>query len=340
MSRDGGARATLTVWPATGVGEVTPGDDLALALSGAWPELEVRDGDVVVVTSKVVSKAEGRVVAGVGGAEPRERAITEETDRVVAVRGRTRIVRTRHGFVMAAAGVDASNVEQGSLVLLPLDPDGSARRLRRALQERWGVRVAVVVSDTAGRAWRAGQTDVALGAAGLHVLDDHAGRTDAYGNALAVTAPAVADQVAGAAELATGKLSGSPAALVRGLERFVTAADDDGPGAAALVRPEAEDLFALGAREAVLTALAARGAAPRGFGAPAPPAELRDAVRRVLGEVRTQLDDDHVLLDRSASGPVLDALLVACGWRIVPGDAGFDGLRLAPTPTIEPDGSR
>lgn len=332
----------LLVVPATGIGEVRPGDDLAALLADAWRGAGVvpQHGDVIAVTSKVVSKSEGRLVSAGAepDADPREDAITSETDRVVAVRGRTRIVRTHHGFVMAAAGVDASNVESGSLVLLPLDPDASARALREALSSTWGVNVAVVVTDTAGRAWRAGQTDVALGAAGLVVLDDHGGRTDSYGNPLVVTAPAVADEVAGAAEVATGKLSFSPAALVRGLAGFVLEPGDHGPGAAALVRAEEEDLFGLGAREAVLVALSAEGPV-RGFGAPATADELAAALARV-GAGATLVEDADGTWTLPAPGPsyaVVRAVLTACAWSVVGGTGTDDVLRVAPTPKIEPD---
>jgi len=240
---------TLTVNAIPGIGEVRPGDDLgllvgdALAASGG-----LRDGDVVVVSSKIVSKAEGRVVA----AADREQAITDETVRVVASRphprGVTRIVENRNGFVMAAAGVDASNTPEGTVLLLPLDPDASARALRTALHARFGRTVAVVVTDTFGRPWRAGQTDVALGAAGLVTLDDLAGTTDSHGRTLAVTQTAVADEVAAAADLVKGKTSGRPVAVVRGLGHHVT--DDDGPGAQALVRPSDLDMFRLGSDEA------------------------------------------------------------------------------------------
>ena len=206
----GGAVVLL---PVEGIGEVTEGDDLAaLLVTALGEETPLRDGDVVVVTSKVVSKAEGRVRY-----DDREAVIAAETDRVVAVRGGTRIVRTHHGLVLAAAGVDASNVAKGSVLSLPVDPDASAVRLREALRDRTFANVAVLVSDTAGRAWRTGQTDIAIGAAGLDVLDDHAGRTDPYGNPLAVTAPAVADELASAADLVKGKLSARPVAVVRGL---------------------------------------------------------------------------------------------------------------------------
>lgn len=263
------------VLPVTGVGEVGPDADLARIL---LDHAELRDGDVLVVTSKVVAKAEGQTVRG-----EREELLASETDRVVARRGPTTIVRTHHGLVMAAAGIDASNTAPGTVVLLPRDPDGSARALRDRLAELGGVWVAVVVSDTSGRAWRHGQTDIAVGAAGLVVLDDHAGRTDPYGNPLVVTAPALADELAGAADLATGKTSGSPATVVRGLAHLVLPADDHGAGASALVREEEADLFGYGAREAVLRALDADPSAARGFGAPATPEELVAALAAALG---------------------------------------------------------
>ena len=237
----------LRAWGVTGLPEIRTGDDLAALLADAVPDL--RDGDVVVVSSKVVSKAEGRVVDGTTRAD----AVRAETVRLVAARGETRIVQTRHGFVMAAAGVDASNVAVGRLVLLPLDADESARRLRRGLAERRGVDVGVVVTDTFGRPWRVGQVDLAVGAAGVHVVDDHQGRVDAYGNELAVTAPALADELAAAADLVKGKLAGVPVAVVRGLSALVIA--DDGPGVAALVRSADQDLFRLGTAEAMREAL-------------------------------------------------------------------------------------
>ncbi len=234
----------LTIHPVLGLPEIRPGDDLAALITAAEPYLV--DGDVLVVTSKVVSKAEGQTRA-----MAREDAISAEAVRVVARRGATSIVETRHGLVMAAAGVDASNVEPGTVVLLPIDPDASARRLRAALHERLGVRVAVLVSDTMGRPWRAGLVDVAIGCAGLEPAEDLRGRRDAYGNDLSMTVTAVADEIAAAGELVKGKLSGVPVAVVRGLGHLVTAAD--GPGSAVLVRPAAEDMFRLGTAEAVVS---------------------------------------------------------------------------------------
>src|SRR3954451_11486272 len=223
-----------------GLPEVQDGDDLAELIAAAAPELQ--DGDVVVVTSKVVSKAEGRLVQ-----MDRQKAIDSETARVVAERGDTRIVETQHGFVLAAAGVDASNVPAGWVALLPEDADASARALRAGVRSRLGVDVAVVITDTFGRPWRNGLVDVAIGAAGFPALDDHRGRTDAHGHTLEMTVTALADEVAAAAELVKGKLAGVPVAVVRGLQ-FAAPADD--LGARPLVRPAGEDMFRMGTREA------------------------------------------------------------------------------------------
>jgi coenzyme F420-0:L-glutamate ligase/coenzyme F420-1:gamma-L-glutamate ligase len=239
----------LAVLPVRGIGDVMPGDDLAELIAGAAPWL--RDGDVLVVTSKVVSKAEGRLVDvpadGPGREEAREEALRAETVRVVARRGRTAIVQTRHGFVMAAAGIDASNVDKTHLVLLPLDPDASARALRRSLRARTGLDVGVVVSDTMGRTWRNGLTDVALGAAGVAPFRDHRGEIDPYGNELELTEMAVIDELAAAGELVKGKCDQVPVAVVRGYPR---AGGADGPGAVALVRGAAGDMFSQGTAEA------------------------------------------------------------------------------------------
>jgi coenzyme F420-0:L-glutamate ligase/coenzyme F420-1:gamma-L-glutamate ligase len=247
----------ISVAALPGLPEVAPGDDLGALLAGAAPH-DLGDGDVLVVSQKVVSKAEGRVVrldgvvpsaraqelAATLGKDPRAvEVVLGETAAVVrAVRG-VLIVRTHHGFVCANAGVDASNASGGdTLVLLPVDPDGSARALRAALRERRGVAPAVVIADSFGRAWRRGQCDVAIGCAGLLALDDWTGRVDNEGRALRATQIAVADEAAAAADLARAKDSREPAVLVRGLERFVSA--DDGPGAVAgLVRAAEDDLF-------------------------------------------------------------------------------------------------
>jgi len=230
----------ITVQAPDGAPEVGPGQDLAALVAEL---VELADGDIVTVTSKVVSKAEGRVRPGT-----REEALPGETERVVSRRGPTTIVRTRHGLTLAAAGIDASNVSPGTVVLLPEDPDASARRIREALLARTGRNVAVLVTDTAGRAWREGQTDIAIGAAGVHVFDDLRGSADASGKPLAVTMPCVADQLAGAAELVKGKSAGVPVAVVRGLGRYV--GDLDLPGARSILRPAERDLFRVGADEA------------------------------------------------------------------------------------------
>jgi coenzyme F420-0:L-glutamate ligase / coenzyme F420-1:gamma-L-glutamate ligase len=236
----------VQVLPVAGMPEVRAGDDLAALVLAALPgPRDLLDGDVLVVTSKIVAKAEGRTVA----APDRERAIDAETVRVVAWRGSTRIVQTRHGLVLAAAGVDASNTEPGTVVLLPQDPDASARALRRALALRRGVRVGVVVSDTLGRPWRLGLTDAAVGLAGLDPLQDLRGQVDSGGHTLEQTVVAVADEIAAAGDLVKGKVAGVPVAVVRGLGHLVS--DADGPGAAALVRPAQEDMFRLGHREVV-----------------------------------------------------------------------------------------
>lgn len=283
----------MQVLPLSGIGEVRPGDDLAELVAGLGADL--RDDDVLVVTSKIVSKAEGRLVPAptdpAGREAARQAAVDAETVRVVASRGRTRIVQTRQGLVLAAAGVDASNVDTSRLVLLPVDPDASARRLRAGLAERLGIRVAVVVTDTMGRPWRTGQTDVAIGAAGIAPLRDHRGHTDPYGNDLSVTAAAVVDELAGAADLVKGKTSGVPVAVVRGLGPVPV---EDGPGAAALVRPSDEDMFALGTAEARAAGrrdvLAARLSGEELSDEPVPDA----AVRRAVATMRGQASDPGV----------------------------------------------
>jgi coenzyme F420-0:L-glutamate ligase / coenzyme F420-1:gamma-L-glutamate ligase len=236
--------AELTVVPVTGLPEVTAGSDLA-ALITAAVGADLRDGDILVVTSKIVSKAEGRVVT-----VPREQAIEAETARVVARRGATTIAQTRQGLVLAAAGVDESNTAPGTVVLLPEDPDESARRLRKALHVRTGRAVGVVITDTMGRPWRAGQTDNAIGAAGVVPVRDYRGEADTFGNILEVTVAAVADEIAAAADLVKGKSRGVPAAVVRGLAGLVT--EQDGPGARELIRPAEEDMFRFGSADVPL----------------------------------------------------------------------------------------
>jgi coenzyme F420-0:L-glutamate ligase/coenzyme F420-1:gamma-L-glutamate ligase len=237
-----------------GIGEIRAGDDLVAVIAAAAGD-SLADGDILVVTSKIVSKAEGRTVRAID----RERAITDESVRVVATRahadGITRIVENRLGIVAAAAGVDASNTDEGTVLLLPVDPDASARRLAAGLRERTGARVGVLLSDTLGRPWRDGQTDVAIGAAGVRVFDDLRGTTDAAGKPLAVTMPCVADELAAAGDLVKGKASGCPVAVVSGLGHLV--GDLDLPGARSIVRPSERDLFRMGTDEAIAHGMAA-----------------------------------------------------------------------------------
>ena len=233
-----------------------PGDDLGALLAAAAPA-DLGDGDVLVVAHKVVSKAEGRLrrladvepgeragaLAAEHGKDPRHvQVVLDESVALLRAERGVLICETRHGFVCANAGVDASNTaDEGELVLLPLDPDGSARALRARIGELRGARPAVIVSDSFGRAWRLGQTDVAIGVAGILPLDDWRGRRDSGGRELRATAIAVADSIAGAADLARTKDSRLPAVLVQGLDRLVTSAD--GAGASTLRRPAQEDLF-------------------------------------------------------------------------------------------------
>ena len=232
----------LAVWAVEGIPEIVPGDDLARIIGDAAAGL-LQEGDILAVTSKIVSKAEGRVVQ----AADREQAITDETVRVVATRGMTRIVENRLGIVGAAAGVDASNTPQGTVLLLPLDPDASAAALRTTLEARFGIRLGVILTDTLGRAWREGQTDVAIGGSGVRLLDDLRGSLDTQGRRLDVTAPAAGDEIASAADLVKGKSDGLPVAVVRGLGHLL---DRDAPGARVLIRPSANDMFRLGTDEA------------------------------------------------------------------------------------------
>lgn len=243
-----GSAAKVEILPVTGLGEFRPGDDLAAALAQAAPWLA--NGDIVVVTSKVVSKCEGRIVPAPHDAEARDelrrQLVEAEAVRVLARKGRTWITENRLGLVQAAAGVDGSNVGSDELALLPVDPDGSAAALRAGLAERLGVSVAVLITDTMGRAWRNGQIDVAIGASGLAVLNGYAGSVDRHGNELLVTEVAVADELAAAADLVKGKLTDVPVAVVRGVT-----SPDNGSTAAALVRSGPDDLFWLGTAEAI-----------------------------------------------------------------------------------------
>ena len=250
-----GDRLALELTAIAGLPEVRPGDDLGALVAAAAPA-DLGDGDVLAIAHKVVSKAEGRL-RRLDDVEPGEAAaalaaeqdkdprlvqvVLDESEEVLRAERGVIVCVTRHGFVCANAGVDASNAPAGDLVLLPRDPDASARALRARIAELRGVRPAVVVSDSFGRAWRTGQTDVAIGAAGLMAVDDWRGRADAGGRELRATVIAVADSVAGAADLARAKDAAQPVVLVRGLDRFVTL--DDGPGAAPLRRERDQDLF-------------------------------------------------------------------------------------------------
>ncbi len=242
----------LRVLSMPGIGEIDAGDDLVSTIGEAIAET-VRDGDIIVVTSKVVSKAEGRFAA----ADDREDAIARETVRIVAEKhwlgGSTRIVENRLGLIQAAAGVDASNTPEGTILLLPEDPDATAQALCTALRSRFEARLAVVITDTMGRPWRLGQTDVAIGSAGLRVLDDLKGVSDNFGRELQVTSAAIADEIAGAANLLAGKITRCPVTIVRGIGEFVLdsiEAAQPNSRARDLLRPVIDDLFHTGAREA------------------------------------------------------------------------------------------
>jgi coenzyme F420-0:L-glutamate ligase len=314
----------LEILPVTGLPDLRPGDDLVAAIATAAPALQ--NGDVVVVTSKVVSKIEGRLITlPTADADVREQArreaVDEEAVRVVATRGDLRIVQNRQGLVLAAAGVDISNVARNELALLPVDPDASATRLREGLRAKLGIDVGVIVSDSMGRPWRTGITDAAIGVAGFSAVFDARGQLDAHGNLLEVTQVAVADEIAAAADLVKGKLRGVPVAIVRGL-----AADsklpDDGLGSRTLIRSPEEDMFRLGTAEAI-----AVGRTDAGGPTVEPPLLHADAVVVVA----------MFAADTSAQASVQQAFLAFLGarpdamWRsCVPGHLTASALVLDP----------
>lgn len=230
---------TLSVHPVIGIGEVRPGEDVGEVLAVALESLHPKGGDVLVVTHKIVSKAEGRVVAIAGDEEEFKRALVQaESARIVRRRGNLLIAETKHGFICANAGVDRSNALPGTMILLPEDPDRSAHRIRIRIERRVGVDLPVIISDTFGRPWRRGLTDIAIGVSGLEAVIDLRGTHDSMGRALEVTEIAVVDELAAAADLVMGKASGIPAALIRGY------GGPRGRGRGQdLVRPPEEDLF-------------------------------------------------------------------------------------------------
>jgi coenzyme F420-0:L-glutamate ligase / coenzyme F420-1:gamma-L-glutamate ligase len=309
-----GAPAGISVHPVAGLPEFSPGADLGGAVADAAPWLA--DGDVVVVTSKVVSKVEGRLVPVAPGEDrevARQRAIDRETVRVVARRGPLRIVETPQGWVVAAAGIDASNVAADALVLLPEDADASARRLRADLARLLGVDVAVVVSDTFGRTWRDGLTDVAVGSAGIPALVDLRGAVDAHGNRLETTQIALVDELASAADLVKGKLAGVPVAVVRGLA-FPHPEPD--AGTRPLVRLGPGDLFPYGSRDLVGSREPATALVPR----PGVLEVAADAFRTAVTALpefpvvfRYRVDDDGAVVDVHLSDPVSPGAALALG---------------------------
>lgn len=314
-----------------GLPEFRPGDDIAAAVVAAAPWLA--EGDVLVVTSKVFSKVEGRIVVAPSDPEERDRArrllVDQEAVRVVARKNRTLITENKLGIVQAASGVDGSNVLGNELALLPVDPDASARGLRAAIKSALDIAVAVVVTDTMGRAWRIGQTDVAIGAAGLAVAHAYAGGIDEHGNELFVTEIAIADEIAAAGDLVKGKLGGTPIAVVRGLIPV-----DNGSCARDLVRGGEEDLFWLGTAESIERgrheALLLRRSVRSFSGQPVAPELIRSAVADAL----TAPAPHHTapvrfvwLRDAPRRKALLDAMRAA--WRIDLASDGWTEERIA-----------
>lgn len=303
--------APLTVIPVEGMPEMARGDDLAVAIASV---VELRDGDVVIVAQKVVSKVEGALVDPPqvpAGVDPRREVARSQAAEVVVEAPNAFIVRTRHGFVCANAGVDASNVPGGRLTLLPEDPDASARALRAALRRRAGVDVAVIVADTFGRAWRVGQVDVAIGVAGMKPLRDERGGIDREGQELAVTEPAVADALAAAADLVRAKAAGIPVVVVRGFDYEPS----EDASAQDLVRGAAADLFPRG-RGMLAQALIAE-AWPDAWESGVTPDDLA-AVRLVAPDVTVVDAGPPTVLSvtEPVAGGLVAAVLADCGLRV------------------------
>ncbi|HSJ27914.1 MAG TPA: coenzyme F420-0:L-glutamate ligase [Acidimicrobiia bacterium] len=230
--------AAVSIFPVEGIGEAQPGDDVATLIGDALAG-GIVDRDVLVVTHKLISKAEGRIVElEDDGPDSHRWLVEQEAVRIVRRRGPLVIAQTRHGFICANAGVDRSNAGPGRAILLPEDPDRSANRIRLRLQHRFGVTIAVIVTDTFGRAWRRGLVDVAIGVAGMEPIDDLRGQTDTFGKVLEVSEVAVVDEIAAAADLVMGKAKGIPAAVVRGVPW-----KDSDVGIAPVIRPPHEDMF-------------------------------------------------------------------------------------------------
>lgn len=327
-----------TVRAIPGLPDFRPGDDLAAAICAAAPW--IADGDILAVTSKAVSKAEGQLVRTGTDEEAREatrrEAIDSETSAVVAERRGVRIVRTHHGLTMAAAGVDASNVNADEIAVLPADGDASAQALRDGVRRILGRDVAVVITDTTGRPWRGGLVDVAIGSAGISPLRDLRGSVDTHGHPLAVTALAQVDEIASASELVRGKLGRVAAAVLRGLPWHAEPAGAAGAGAA-LVRPRDEDMFCLGARDVVP---AAQHAHPTDE--PPRPEQVHDALERCTAPdgVRAGVDGARVVLggtDEFELGMYVGQLLVAlraeglaAGVRREPGTVALTLTQCAP----------
>lgn len=321
-----GRANAVEVWAPDGIGEVAPGEDLAgLVLR----HLDPVNGDMVVISSKVVSKAEARVRPG-----PVAASLPAETERVLARTGPIVIVRSRLGITHAMAGLDASNVTLGTHALLPLNPDLSAQQLRAAIWDRTGSNVGVLISDTAGRAWRIGQTEIAIGAAGVVLTEDLHGQADGYGHVLARTEPCVADELCSAAELVQGKTSRRPIARIRGRADLVCEPGLRGVPAASLNRPEEQDLFGLGTREAVLRALTGDLDDLGAFGAATDAATLAAALAQVVPDAT--LDRDEATPDQAVvrfsepvSQRIVRAVAFAHGWQVdSAGSSTADALRL------------